>query len=125
MMAQVCGLAPGEFIHTFGDAHLYSNHFEQARLQLTREPRALPQMQLNPEVQNLFDFRFEDFELQNYDPHPHIKAQVAVWYWRQSKKATWNFQVAFHVVGSIEFVRYAYTAWDNGQLISVLANSDR
>ena len=78
MTAQVCGLAPGEFIHTFGDAHLYSNHFEQARLQLTREPRALPQMQLNPEVQNLFDFRFEDFELQNYDPHPHIKAQVAV-----------------------------------------------
>jgi len=78
MTAQVCGLAPGEFIHTFGDAHLYSNHFEQARLQLTREPRALPQMQLNPEVRNLFDFRFEDFELQNYDPHPHIKAQVAV-----------------------------------------------
>ena len=78
MMAQVCRLQPGEFIHTFGDAHLYSNHFEQAKLQLTREPRALPQMQLNPEVQNLFDFRFEDFELQNYDPHPHIKAQVAV-----------------------------------------------
>ena len=78
MMAQVCGLAPGEFIHTFGDAHLYSNHFEQARLPLTREPRALPQMRLNPEVQNLFDFRFEDFDLQNYDPHPHIKAQVAV-----------------------------------------------
>ena len=78
MMAQVCRLQPGEFIHTFGDAHLYSNHFEQARLQLTREPRALPQKQLNPEVRNLFDFRFEDFELQNYDPHPHIKAQVAV-----------------------------------------------
>ena len=78
MMAQVCDLAPGEFIHTFGDAHLYSNHVEQARLQLTREPRALPQMQLNHEVRNLFDFRFEDFELQNYDPHPHIKAPVAV-----------------------------------------------
>lgn len=78
MVAQVCGLQTGEFIHTFGDAHLYSNHFEQTRLQLTREPRGLPEMRLNPDVKDLFAFRFEDFELQNYDPHPHIKAQVAV-----------------------------------------------
>ncbi len=78
MLAQVCGLQAGEFVHTFGDAHLYSNHFEQAELQLTREPRALPQMKLNPEVKNLFDFKFEDFELTGYDPHPHIKAAVAV-----------------------------------------------
>ncbi|MBF0804101.1 MULTISPECIES: thymidylate synthase [Neisseria] len=78
MMAQVCGLQPGEFVHTFGDAHLYSNHFEQAEVQLSREPRVLPQMKLNPEVKNLFDFTFEDFELTGYDPHPHIKAAVAV-----------------------------------------------
>lgn len=78
MMAQVCGLEAGEFIHSFGDAHLYSNHFEQAELQLTRDPRPLPQMKLNPEVKDLFDFKFEDFELVDYDPHPHIKAAVAV-----------------------------------------------
>lgn len=78
MVAQVCGLAPGEFIHTFGDAHLYSNHFEQANLQLTRDLRPLPTMKLNPEVKDIFDFKFEDFELVGYDPHPHIKAAVAV-----------------------------------------------
>ncbi|MDO5640178.1 MAG: thymidylate synthase [Neisseria sp.] len=78
MVAQVCGLQAGEFIHTFGDAHLYSNHFEQAELQLSREPRALPVMNINPEVKDLFDFKFEDFELSGYDPHPHIKAVVAV-----------------------------------------------
>ena len=78
MLAQVCGLQAGEFIHTLGDAHLYSNHFEQARLQLTREPRPLPSMTLNPAVDNLFDFKYEDFELSGYDPHPHIKAAVAV-----------------------------------------------
>ncbi|MEN9700559.1 MAG: thymidylate synthase [Bacteroidota bacterium] len=78
MMAQVCGLQPGDFVHTLGDAHLYSNHIEQAQLQLSREFRALPTMKLNPNITNLFDFRFEDFELQNYDPHPHIKAAVAV-----------------------------------------------
>lgn len=78
MMAQVCGLQPGEFIHSFGDAHLYSNHFEQAKLQLTREPRPLPKMKLNPDVKDVFDFKFEDFELVDYDPHPHIKAAVAV-----------------------------------------------
>ncbi len=78
MVAQVCGLAPGEFIHTFGDAHLYSNHVEQANLQLTRDLRPLPTMKLNPEVKDIFDFKFEDFELVGYDPHPHIKAAVAV-----------------------------------------------
>ncbi|HWW47821.1 MAG TPA: thymidylate synthase [Xanthobacteraceae bacterium] len=78
MMAQVTGLKPGEFIHTFGDAHLYSNHLEQARLQLTRSPRPLPTMQINPEVKDIFGFRFEDFSLIGYDPHPHIKAEVAV-----------------------------------------------
>lgn len=78
MMAQVCSLQPGEFIHSFGDAHLYSNHFEQAKLQLTREPRPLPKMKLNPDVKDVFDFKFEDFELVDYDPHPHIKAAVAV-----------------------------------------------
>jgi thymidylate synthase len=78
MLAQVCGYAPGEFIHTFGDAHLYRNHFEQARLQLTRPPRALPRMRLNPDVKNLLDFRYEDFRLEAYDPHPHIAAPVAV-----------------------------------------------
>ena len=78
MVAQVCGLQPGEFIHTFGDAHLYRNHFEQAELQLSRAPRPLPTMTLNPDVADLFDFKFEDFELSGYDPHPHIKAAVAV-----------------------------------------------
>ena len=78
MMAQVTGLKPGDFVHTLGDAHLYTNHLEQARTQLARTPRALPSMHLNPEVQSLFDFRYEDFELLNYDPHPGIKAPVAV-----------------------------------------------
>lgn len=78
MMAQVCGLEYGEFIHTFGDVHLYSNHLEQAKLQLTRDPFPLPQMKLNPEVKDLFDFTFEDFTLENYESHPHIKAPVAV-----------------------------------------------
>ena len=78
MVAQVCGYELGDFVHTFGDAHLYSNHIEQTELQLTREPRPLPQMNINPEVKNIFDFKFEDFELVNYDPHPHIKAAVAV-----------------------------------------------
>lgn len=78
MMAQVTGLKPGDFIHTTGDTHLYLNHLEQAKLQLTRTPRELPQMKLNPDVKNLFDFRYEDFELLNYDPWPHIKAEVAI-----------------------------------------------
>ncbi len=78
MIAQVTGLKPGEFIHTLGDAHLYSNHVEQAALQLQRTPRPLPRMHLNPEVESLFAFRYEDFELLNYDPHPGIKAPVAV-----------------------------------------------
>lgn len=78
MMAQVTGYQPGEFIHTFGDAHLYSNHLDQARLQLTRQPKALPTLKINPEVKDLFEFQFEDFELLNYESHPHIKAEVAV-----------------------------------------------
>jgi thymidylate synthase len=78
MVAQVTGLVPGEFVHTFGDAHLYLNHVEQARLQLSRPPRPLPRMRLNPAVTDLFAFRYEDFVLEGYDPHPHIKAQVAV-----------------------------------------------
>lgn len=78
MLAQVCHLELGEFVHTFGDAHLYSNHFEQARLQLTRKPKALPKMKLNPNITDLFDFQFEDFELTDYNPDPHIKASVAV-----------------------------------------------
>jgi thymidylate synthase len=78
MVAQVTGLQPGEFVHTFGDVHLYSNHVEQARLQLSREPRPLPQMKLNPEVKSIFDFKFSDFTLENYDPHPSIKAPIAV-----------------------------------------------
>ncbi|MGI8602008.1 MAG: thymidylate synthase [Verrucomicrobiales bacterium] len=78
MFAHVTGLRAGEFVHTFGDLHLYANHIEQANLQMARPPHALPQMHLNPEVKNLFDFRFEDFRLDNYRPHPHIKAPVAV-----------------------------------------------
>jgi len=78
MVAQVTGLLPGEFIHTFGDAHLYVNHLEQARTQLQREPRPLPTMRLNPDVRSVFDFRYEDFQLENYDPHPRIAAPVAV-----------------------------------------------
>jgi len=78
MLAQVCDLKAGEFIHTFGDAHIYSNHMEQIELQLTREPRELPTMVLNPEIKDLFAFKHEDFELKNYDPHPHIKGAVAV-----------------------------------------------
>lgn len=78
MIAQVCDLEPGEFVHTFGDVHLYNNHLEQAKLQLSRDPRPLPQMVINPDVKDIFDFAFEDFELKNYDPHPHIKAQVSV-----------------------------------------------
>ena len=78
MVAQVSDLEPGDFVHTFGDVHLYSNHVEQARLQLTREPRALPVMRMNPERRSIFDFRYEDFALENYDPHPAIRAAVAV-----------------------------------------------
>jgi len=78
MVAQVCGLKPGAFVHTFGDLHLYANHLEQAELQLTREPRALPQMSLNPAVKDIHDFKFEDFTLTGYDPHPAIKAPIAV-----------------------------------------------
>ena len=78
MMAQVTGLKPGEFIHTTGDTHLYLNHLEQVQLQLSREPRPLPKMKINPDVKNLFDFKFEDFELVDYDQHPHIKGVVAV-----------------------------------------------
>tara|TARA_R110001583_G_scaffold2344_5_gene17164 strand:+ start:1247 stop:2041 length:795 start_codon:yes stop_codon:yes gene_type:complete len=78
MVAQVCGLQPGDFVHTFGDAHLYSNHLQQAELQLSREPLALPTMRLNPEVTDLFAFSFDDFELQNYQCYPHISAPVAV-----------------------------------------------
>jgi thymidylate synthase len=78
MVAQVCDLGPGEFVHTFGDAHLYSNHLEQAKLQLARTPRAFPIMKINPEIKDIFSFKFEDFELLNYDPYPHIKAEVAV-----------------------------------------------
>jgi thymidylate synthase len=78
MVAQVCGLKAKDFVHTFGDAHIYSNHVEQAKLQLSREPRPLPQMRINPEVKDIFGFQYEDFTLENYDPHPHIKADVAV-----------------------------------------------
>ena len=78
MVAQVCDLEVGEFVHTFGDVHLYSNHYEQVELQLTREPRPLPTMKMNPEIKDIFEFTFEDFELLNYDPHPHIKGAVAV-----------------------------------------------
>lgn len=78
MIAQVCDLEPGEFIHAFGDVHLYNNHLDQAKLQLSREPRSMPKLILNPEVKDIFQFDFEDFELKDYDPHPHIKAQVSV-----------------------------------------------
>ena len=78
MMAQVCDLKVGDFVHTLGDAHIYTNHFEQTELQLSREPRPLPTMKINPEVKSIFDFKYEDFELQDYDPHPHIKGKVAV-----------------------------------------------
>ena len=78
MMAQVTGFRPGEFVHTTGDTHLYLNHLEQARLQLTREPRQLPTMKINPDIKSIFDFQYEDFLLEGYDPHPHIKAQVSV-----------------------------------------------
>jgi len=78
MVAQVCDLEYGEFIHTFGDVHLYNNHIEQAQLQLTREPKKLPTMKINPNVKNIFDFKFEDFELVDYEPHPHIKAAVSL-----------------------------------------------
>ncbi len=78
MMAQVCDLKPGDFVHTFGDVHLYLNHIEQARLQLTRQARPLPKMEINPAIKDIFDFKYEDFKLTDYDPHPHIKAKVAV-----------------------------------------------
>jgi thymidylate synthase len=78
MVAQVCGLQPGEFIHTTGDTHLYLNHLEHVELQLSREPRALPKMKINPNVKSIFDFKYEDFELVDYNPHPHIKGIVAV-----------------------------------------------
>jgi thymidylate synthase len=78
MVAQVCGLKPGTFVHTFGDLHLYANHLDQARLQLTRQPRKLPELRLNPEVKDIHNFRYEDFELAGYDPHPGIKAPIAV-----------------------------------------------
>ena len=78
MVAQVCGLEVGDYVHTFGDVHIYNNHFEQVIKQLSREPRALPTMKLNPEIKDIFDFNFEDFTLENYDPHPGIKAPVAV-----------------------------------------------
>lgn len=79
MVAQVCGLKVGDFVHTLGDAHLYANHLEQVDLQLSREPMALPKMHINPEVKDIFEFKFDDFELHNYQAHPHIKATVAIW----------------------------------------------
>lgn len=78
MMAQVTGLQPGDFVHTFGDIHIYSNHLEQVKLQLTREPFSLPSLKINPDIKNIFDFKFDDFELVNYQAHPHIKGKVAV-----------------------------------------------
>ena len=78
MIAQVCGLKPGEFVHTTGDTHIYVNHFEQVATQLSREPRALPKMKINPDVKSIFDFKYEDFELVDYDPYPRIPAPVAV-----------------------------------------------
>jgi thymidylate synthase len=78
MMAQVCDLEPGDFVHTFGDVHIYNNHLEQVDLQLSREPKQLPTMWINPEIKDIFDFTFEDFKLENYDPHPHIKGEVSI-----------------------------------------------
>ena len=78
MMAQVTGLQPGELIHTLGDAHIYLNHVEQVMLQLTRDPRKLPKLKINPDVKSIFDFKFEDFTIENYDPHPHIKGEISV-----------------------------------------------
>ncbi|PKQ63715.1 thymidylate synthase [Labilibaculum manganireducens] len=78
MMAQVCDLEPGEFIHTLGDAHIYMNHMDQVKLQLSREPKELPVLKINPEVKSIFDFKFEDFSLENYDPHPHIKGAISI-----------------------------------------------
>ena len=78
MMAQVCGLRPGDFVHTLGDTHIYNDHFEQVREQLSRTPRRLPRMIINPEVKSIFDFKFDDFTLEGYDPLPHIKAKVSV-----------------------------------------------
>lgn len=78
MMAQVTGLKPGDFVHTLGDAHIYLDHMEQVKTQMSREPRKLPKMQMNPDVKNLFDFQFDDFQLEDYDPHPHIKGKVSV-----------------------------------------------
>jgi len=78
MVAQVCGLQPGDFVHTLGDAHLYSNHLEQTRLQLSREPRPLPKLIIKRKPESIFDYRFEDFEIEGYDPHPGIKAPVAI-----------------------------------------------
>ena len=80
MVAQVTGLQPGEFVHTFGDAHIYLNHIDQVKLQLTREPFTLPKMNINPDVKNIFDFKFEDFKLVNYQSHPHIKGEISVWF---------------------------------------------
>ena len=78
MMAQACGYKPGDFIHTFGDAHIYTNHMEQIKLQLSRKPKALPMLKINPNKTDLFEFDFSDFTIENYDPHPHIKGAVAV-----------------------------------------------
>jgi len=78
MIAQVCDLEPGDFVHTFGDVHIYSNHFEQVKLQLSRSLRPLPKMEINPAIKDIFSFKYEDFSLKNYDPHPHIKGKVAV-----------------------------------------------
>jgi thymidylate synthase len=78
MVAQVCGLEPGDFVLSFGDTHLYLNHLEQARLQLERQPRALPQLRLNPEIDSILDFKYEDISIDDYEPHPHIKAPISV-----------------------------------------------
>ena len=78
MIAQVCNLQYGDFVHTLGDAHIYKNHFEQVKTQLTRKPKTLPKMMINPKIKNIFDFKFEDFVLVDYDPHPHIKGKVAI-----------------------------------------------
>ena len=78
MMAQVTGLKAGDFVHTLGDAHIYTNHLEQVKLQLTRDPRPLPRMEINPDEKDIFGFRYEDFNLTGYDPHPHIKGEVSV-----------------------------------------------